>query len=116
MNSIDVERSLVEWIGVNVHVPVSAEVPKPRPPSFVTVERTGGQRAGVIDNPVVAIQCWGRTRYDAAKLAYEVDGLLSAFAYEPGVHKVERVSLYNFPDEKGGEGRYQIVANIKTIN
>lgn len=95
-------------------MPVDADVPKPRPPSFVTVERTGGQRTGVIDNPRVAIQCWGRTRYDAATLAYEVDGLLDAFAYEPGIHKVERDSLYNFPDSSGSP-RYQITASIKTV-
>ena len=114
--SIDIEGRLIEWIGSRVCAQVSARVPKPRPESFVTIERTGGLRAGIVDNPMVAIQCWGRTREDAAKLAYEVDGILPDFVYELGINKVERTSLYNFPDESGGAARYQIVAEFKTTN
>lgn len=117
MEVMDVELAVIEWLGGRIGVPVSAEVPKPRPDSFVTVERTGGGRsAAVVDSATLAIQCWGRTRYAASSLAREVDGALPDLAYEPGICRVGRASLYNFPDGEGGGGRYQIVAEIKTAN
>lgn len=114
---IDVELAFIEFVKARIGIEAYADVPNPRPSEFVTVERTGGARDSVvIDNPVLAIQCWAKTRYEASALAREVDGVLPDFAYEPGICKVDRASLYNFPDEEGGDGRYQIVAEIKTTN
>lgn len=114
--AIDVEGALIAYLKRETGVETYAEVPNPRPDEFVTVERTGGPRTDVVvDNPMLAIQCWSTSRLAASKLALSVDEVLPAFAYEPNIHKVERLSLYNHPDEKGNVARYQIVVQLKTI-
>ncbi|MDR1954286.1 MAG: hypothetical protein LBQ21_07460 [Clostridiales Family XIII bacterium] len=117
---MSIETKLIEWLSSRLAVPVSADVPEVRPPSFVTVERTGGDTvrayggALVQDNPEMAIQCWAHTRAEAESLACAVDDLLPTFAYEPHIGRVARNSLYNFPDETGHVGRYQLVVDITT--
>lgn len=113
---IDVEGALIAYLKRETGVEAYAEVPNPRPPEFITVERTGGPRTDiVVDNPMVAIQCWSTSRLAASRLALKVDEALPPFAYEPNIHKVERLSLYNHPDEVGNVARYQIVVQLKTI-
>lgn len=117
MESINIEEHLASWLDARMGVPVLWEVPNPRPSSFVTVERTGGQRDSVVvDRPVLAIQCWAASRAEASRLAYEVDALLPGFACEPGITKASRNSLYNHPDTDGAKirPRYQIVADLVT--
>lgn len=117
MQSINVEQRLADWLGALLSVPVLWGVPEDRPPSFVTVERTGGARdSRVVDRPTVAIQCWAGTRAEASILAYEVDSLLPSFAGEDGICSVKRNSLVNWPDidGSGSRPRYQIVVDLVT--
>lgn len=119
MQSMNVEQRLADWLGGALSVPVFWSVPESRPPSFVTVERTGGARdSQAIDRPTVAIQCWAGTRAEASCLAYEVDSLLPSFAREKGVCSVRRNSLVNWPDidGTGSRPRYQIVVDLVTTH
>lgn len=114
--SFDVEAALISFLQTKTGVATFADVPNPRPTEFLTVERTGGPRTDlVVDNPMIAVQCWSTSRARASQLARVVDAALALFAFEPHVHKVERTSLYNFPDEQGSQARYQLVVQIKTI-
>lgn len=114
---LDIELALIEWMKGKLGIEAFADVPNHRPDEFVTVERTGGGRSDVIvDNPMIAVQCWAETRYRASRLATSVDSALNEFAYEPGILKVDRVSMHNFPDEKGSNARYQLVIELKTTN
>lgn len=116
VEAVDIEGRLIQWIEQTTGVATYAEVPNPRPDEFVTVERTGGARTDVVvDNPMLAIQCWSTSREAASRLARSIDSVLPSFAYEPRIYKVNRNSLYNFPDEQGKNARYQIVVQIKTI-
>ena len=114
--AFNVEAALIAFLKAQTGVEAYADVPNPRPTEFITVERTGGSRTDVVvDNPTLAVQCWSSSRAAASELALAVDEALPRFAYEPHVHKVERLSLYNHPDEKGNAARYQIVVQLKTI-
>lgn len=115
MKSLNIEAALQNYLSENLSVPVSSDVPNPRPDEFVTYERTGGARSNcVIDQSTVAIQCWAKERPEASILAYLVDEIMQDFVYEKGINKVSRNSFYNNPDLDSGCPRYQIVYDITT--
>ena len=113
---VDIEAALVAWLPAKTGIPWYGDVPKERPARFGTVERTGGGVSDiVIDSPTVAFQLWGMSRDEAKALAYKARDALPAFCSEPGVRKVRVEALYNFPDEKGNQARYQVIAHFKTV-
>lgn len=89
-----------------------ADVPKPRPERFVTVERTGGRSKYGIDYPTVAIQAWASTRYEASELIKEVDSVMPNLVAHPEVNRCQRGNMYNYPDED--QARYQAVYDLVT--
>ena len=110
---MNVEQEIVDYLkskGLDVY----ADVPKPRPREFVTVERTGGSADSVsIDRPTVAIQAWAKSRYEASTLMYQVDGDMRDIAVGTnGIMKCTRNSLSNWPDED--QPRYQAVYDLVT--
>lgn len=90
------------------------DVPSTRPPAFITVERTGGNRDTFRDLPVLAVQCWDQTRYMASQLATQVADLLEQMRFHPQVARVEVQSSYNFPDPDSRHARYQVVVSLVT--
>lgn len=90
------------------------EVPADRPRRFVTVERVGGAETNFVDRPVLAVQFWAESRYQASEgarlLSLILDGL-AATVPELGRCKVE--SVYNFPDER--QARYQLTVAASTV-
>lgn len=80
----DIETVMVGWFtavlpGYGVDVPVSTQVPNPRPPRFVRVLRTGGpERNLVVDGAQVTIECWDTSTPAAAATARIVRAVLAA--------------------------------------
>lgn len=108
---MDIEASVVKFLGERIDCHVSTEVPNPRPEKLITIERTGGSSYLGLDRPTLAVQCWAKTRSQAASLAYEVRDLLDDLDELESVSSVSINSLYNFPTDKN-EQRYQIVVNV----
>ena len=106
-----VESALVAYLGPVVGCKVSADVPNPRPPSLVTVERTGGGSGIAIDRPRVAVQCWGETRQSALALSQVVEAAMDALPTTDWCYKASKLSDYYFAGE-GGEPRYQLVYDL----
>lgn len=112
---LNVEAAIVRYLSARLGVPVSTNVPDPRPASFVTVERTGGDASyGVIDRPQVTLDMWAATDYEASELAYEVDGLMHRVTSEPGFFRASRNSMYHSPDIESGTPRYRATWNLTT--
>lgn len=111
---MNVEQEIVGYLRDN-GMSAYADVPKPRPPKFVTVERTGGPADSVrIDRPTVAVQAWAQSRYEASELMDQVDGYMRDIAVGTnGIMKCTRNSLYNWPDED--QPRYQAVYDLVTV-
>lgn len=108
---------------INLHEPITAEgleasleVPRNRPKRFITVERTGGARGPITDEPMLAIQVWAENRYEAVRLAELVaDELKAALILHPRVARVQITSVQNYPDASGkGSPRAQVVASVVT--
>lgn len=113
---MDAEAELIAWLNENSRAPAYAEVPPEgsRPAEFLTVERTGGPRGVGVDRPMMAVQCWAKTRAEAAALAEETASLMPSFAREGRVSSVSQNSLHSHPTAKG-EPRYQIVFDMTVL-
>lgn len=83
---------------------------------FVTVERTGGGVADLVDHPTIAIQTWAQSEPRAEEMANGIR--LAALTAEPpyGVASM-RVNSgpYPFWDEDTGLPRYQTVFDCTAI-
>ena len=114
--SFNVEAALVSWLPGALGVPAYADVPASRPPSFVTVERTGGSCSVGVDRPALAVQAWAPTRAEASELALRArDALtLRCVAEVPQVCRCEVDGLYSFPDPDSRQARYQLNVYMAT--
>lgn len=115
LNALNIEKYLIEKISQDTEYTAYAEVPENRPSSFVTVERTGGNRGSVAtDSPMVAIQSWSTSRISASEMAYEIDKYIYDMVLSDGnIANVSRSSLYNFTDTSG-QARYQGIYTFLT--
>jgi len=79
---------------------------------FVTVERTGGGVADMVDHPMVAVQTWARTEARAEEMANEIR-LALLQSCPRGVHRIDVNSgPYSFYDESTRLPRYQTVFEV----
>ena len=82
---------------------------------FVTVERTGGNVADMVDHPIFAIQTWAQSQAEAEELALEIRN--ETFVTLPHGFSQMQVNSgpYPFWDEDTGLPRYQTVYECTTI-
>lgn len=92
-------------------VPVSNRVPKDRPRKFITVERTGGQRAHLWDSPMFAVQAWAPSEVEASALADEVADAVLAWQLDPIVAYSAVNAVYAFPDPDSRGPRFQLTVS-----
>ena len=112
---VNVEALTIAHLNATADLPEAfMDIPADRPASFITVERTSGERNTFRDLPVLAVQCWHETRYQASELAGLVGDRLERLIDHPQVGRVVVNSAYNFPDPESGQARYQLVAEIVT--
>lgn len=113
---INAEALLVSALGGVAGLPtVHADIPATRPSKFITVERVGGGLADVRDLPLVAVQCWANSRYNASELAADVAHELRQLALtHPDIARVGIESIVNFPDPDSKQARYQVTASLVT--
>lgn len=106
-----VTEEFVKWINglsytASTYPPASGD-------KFVTVERTGGYVADLVDHPTIAIQTWAQTETDAEEMALEIrnEALLSTVPF--GVnHIAVNSGPYPFWDEDTRLPRYQLVLDV----
>jgi len=108
----DVEQLLIDYLTPSLAVPVGTAVPNPRPTSFVTVNRFGGPRRGlVVDDAQLGFEYWAERESQAAQLAQLVRAHINALQGQ----RVNGVQVYrvrefagpaNLPDPLSGQPRY----------
>lgn len=111
---MNIESLIVKFLKEKLTVPVSADIPAKRPPSFITLERTGGAIRANLDYPVIAIQCWAHSRLEASNLAYRTRSVVRGLAQDSGVVAVNVGGVYNWPDPDSGHARYQLIVELVT--
>lgn len=114
--TVNVEALLVGALNTADGLPQAfGEVPSTRPKQFLTVERVGGGYEDVRDLPLVAVQCWAGSRFEASELAATVAGELKNLALTHAqVARVGIESIINFPDPDSSQARYQVTATLVT--
>ena len=108
-----VTEAFVSWLlslGYDAHT----RVPDHIPDELVTVERTGGYVADLVDHAEMAVQCWGETDLAAATLADDVRNYLLVWASRPvGTYAISvTAGPYRFYDEATRRPRYQLVLDV----
>ena len=80
---------------------------------FVTVERTGGYVADLVDHPTVAIQTWAQTEADAEEMTLEIRNEALLHSMPDGVYHIGvNAGPYPFWDESTRLPRYQLVLDV----
>ena len=80
---------------------------------FVTVERTGGNVADMVDRPTIAIQTWATTEERAEDMANEIRRLVLTSSLPDGVQTARiNTGAYRFYDEDTRLPRFQLVLDV----
>ena len=112
---MDAERTLVDYLnGLNLSAQAYYDVPSKRPESFIAVERTGGPLTDiVVERPLMDVQCWAKSRRDAALLAESVKSALRVIQYSvPDCFHASITSTFRDTDLESGTPRYHVVTEI----
>lgn len=80
---------------------------------FVTVERTGGGVADMVDRPTIAIQTWAQTEERAEDMANEIRLSILTSPLPTGVQTARiNTGAYRFYDEDTRLPRFQLVLDV----
>ena len=100
--SLNLEKTVKDWIDTDPNgdgLTAYLEVPADRPKRLVTIERVGGSELEYSSHPILAIQVWAETRWQAAQLATGtlLPRLLDLDLLDP-IAAVGVESVIDFPD------------------
>lgn len=117
MSPLNMELIVKQWIESDdalADYPVSFDVPSTRPARFITVERVGGGSDGILDRPMIAVQVWDTSRWNASNAAMAlVKPRLVDLWQHPNVGAVSIESVVNFPETVAPfQSRYQITVSM----
>lgn len=106
------EEFFVDFLSGALNVPVSGDVPDPKPERFVTLEQTGSRTENYIYHPTLAVQAWAETRADAGELIEEVKAAMAKAIERPKVSSCKLETDYYFPELETKSPRYQAIFQI----
>ena len=107
-----IEKTILDYLGEHLSVPVYMEEPINKPASYVLIERTGSSESDLIETTTLALQSYGASLYDAAVLNMAVKARIKQAVELPTVSAVYINSDYNFTDTETKRYRYQCVAVV----
>lgn len=107
-----IEKTILDYLGEHLSVPVYMEEPINKPSSYVLIERTGSSESDLIESTTLALQSYGASLYDAAALNMAVKARIKQAVELPSVSAVYINSDYNFTDTETKRYRYQCVAVV----
>jgi hypothetical protein len=112
MAAYSVTDAMVAWIA-SLGYASAARRTKHSPVELVTVQRTGGGAASMVDHPMMAVQTWARTEGRAEEMANAVKLALLTTRPPRGIHSVRaNTGPYPFFDEDTRCPRYQFVLDV----
>jgi len=106
-----VTEEFVKWLaGLNY---AASTYPPASGSQFVTVERTGGYVADLVDHPTIAIQTWAQTEAEAEQMALAIRNEALLSTVPAGVNRIGvNAGPYPFWDEETRLPRYQLVLDV----
>lgn len=115
--SLNLEKTVKDWIDADPDgdgLTAYLEVPADRPQRFVTIERAGGRELEYSSRPILAVQVWAESRWQAAQLAtgQVLPRLLDLDLLDP-IAAVSVESVIDLPDPgPPPQPRYQITISL----
>lgn len=107
-----IEEIVLKWLEQQLDMPVYMEEPTNKPDSFVLIEKTGSSRDNLINHATLAIQSYGTTMYNAAKLNESVKLAMDDIVQLDTIGSSALNSDYNFTDETTKRYRYQCIYDL----
>lgn len=102
-----IETILLDFLKNRLAVPVYMEVPEKDLESFVVLEKTGSSKVNHIPSATIAVQSYGKSLYEAAKLNEQVKDAIESAIELDEISAVRLNSDYNFTDTATKRYRYQ---------
>lgn len=115
--SLNLEKTVKDWIDADPDgdgLTAYLEVPADRPKRLVTIERVGGSELEYSSHPILAVQVWAESRWQAAQLATSqvLPRLLDLDLLDP-IAAVSVESVIDFPEPgPPPQPRYQITIQL----
>lgn len=106
-----IEEVVLKYLNETLDVRVSLEKDKTID-SFVFIERTAGGRDNFINRATFAIQSYGKTKYEAAKLNEQVKKAMDQIIILDKISKSKLNNDYEFTDTTKKQYRYQAVYDL----
>lgn len=107
-----IEALVIAFLQSNLTVPVYAERPEKPDPSYVIVEKVGGDETNQIPRATLAVQSHGKSMLEAATLNAQIKRVMKTLIEDDRVSRCHINSDYNFTDEETKTYRYQAVFDI----
>lgn len=107
-----IEKTILDYLAGALDVFCGMERPAKEPASFVVLEKTGNSRTNRVCTAILAVQSYGPTLCEAARLNEDVKRAMDTAAALPEVAAVRLNSDYNFTDTASKRYRYQAVFDV----
>lgn len=108
-----IEQTILDYLTDALDVPVRMQLPENPSGSFVVLQRTGGGSADHLRSALLAVQSYGPTLYDAARLNERVVRAMEAAPDAlDGLAACALNADYSYPDAVRKLHRYQAVFEL----
>lgn len=110
--TVNIEKLVIDHLnadGTLGDYPASLSIPAERPRRFITVERVGGGDGLLFATPLLSVQIWDSSRWNASDASTRLVKLsLLNLVKHDEIGAVDILSIINNPDPESGQSRYQI--------
>lgn len=107
-----IELTIKEFLDGQLDVPSFFEHQTELPDRYVLIEKVGGGQKNQLKSATVAVQSYGPSLYEAAKLNEQVKEAMLELVTVDAVSGISLNSDYNFTDTETKSYRYQAVFDI----
>ena len=107
-----IEKTILDYLTARLDCPVYAERPSPQPERFVLLEKTGSGIENHIRSATIALQSYGESMYEAAKLNERVKEAMDDAIQLDCICASGLNSDYPYNDTSNKRHRYQAVYDI----
>lgn len=107
-----IEETVRDYLSGALDCPVWMEYPENPPDRFVLLEKTGSGRGNYISRATFAVQSYGESLYEAARLNEKVKKAMDNLIFLNSICDSSLNSDYAFNDTTNHRYRYQAVYDI----
>lgn len=108
-----IEEVILGYLSKSLDVPAFMEEPAKPPQKYIIIDKLGSSEKNRLSSATLAVQSYGKSLYEAAKLNHAVKGAMRDAVVLDDVISCKLNSDYNYTDEETKRYRYQAVFDIR---